>query len=326
MALALKIGRCTLKGHYRDANEDAIAVCHFSNVVTCLVADGMGGQGAGEIASQHAVTLIARELRCALAPNASTSEAHHLIRRAISHANEDLIAMQAQRGDGRRMASTIVAVVWSGAHEVHVTHLGDSRAYLVRARRIHRLTQDHDLVQALIDAGQFHSRQEANDHRVYNVLHLYLGIPQVGDGPEVRAINVLDGDRLLLCTDGLSSYLTDEMLEQFIIEHPIPEECAQGLCQLALDNYGRDNVSAIVIELADNGLPSVVQPRTPSTSLSWPDPIAELALSLNKGQPCHFALHDALLETGHPDLAEHFLMPEHLPDCWALRTILDERS
>jgi protein phosphatase len=252
MALSLNVGKCTLLGNYRENNEDSIEVKQIPEGTVCLVADGMGGQAAGEIASKRAVEVIPRELRKHLQPNASPDKAKEVIRKAIVQANEEIIAMGALDRDLKNMGTTIVLSIWrKGTSQMFVTGVGDSRGYLVRTNNIEQLTTDHSLAQALVEAKTI-SAEEAKDHRFRNVLWKYLGSKEVGEGPEVKLLTVQPGDRLMLCTDGLTGVVPDETILNFILEHPNVQGCAEGLGQLALDSGSRDNVSCIVIEVSDN--------------------------------------------------------------------------
>ena len=116
-----------------------------------------------------------------------------------------------------------------------------------------QLTVDHSIAQALVEAKTI-SAAEARTHRYRNVLWKYIGSNEVGEGPEVKVVNLQAGDRLLLCTDGLSSFVPDEQMLNFIKEQPDVQECADGLGQLALDteHNSRDNVSCIVIEVVES--------------------------------------------------------------------------
>jgi serine/threonine protein phosphatase PrpC len=250
MALALNIGKCTLLGNYRENNEDAIDVKQFPELTLCLVADGMGGQAAGEIASKRATEVVPRELKKELPKAGNNEDAKKVIRKAVVQANEEIIAMGALDRDLKNMGTTVVLAVWRKGGEMYVTGVGDSRAYLVRDGGIEQLTVDHSLAQALVEAKTI-SPEEAREHRFRNVLWKYLGTKEVGEGPEVKLVPVQSGDRFLLCTDGLTGVVTDEKLAESINEHSDVQKCADALGQLALDSGSRDNVSCIVIEVTE---------------------------------------------------------------------------
>src|ERR1700682_2224506 len=151
MALALNIGKCSLLGNYRENNEDSIDVKQFPDMTICLVADGMGGQAAGEIASKRATEVIPRELRKNLNQATVPDDAKKLIRKAVVQANDEIIAMGALDRDLRNMGTTVVVAVWRRGPELFIANLGDSRAYLIRDNIIDQLTVDHSLAQALVE-------------------------------------------------------------------------------------------------------------------------------------------------------------------------------
>jgi protein phosphatase len=248
MALSLNIGKCTLLGNYRENNEDAIEAKQFADMTVCIVADGMGGQAAGEIASKRAIEVVPRELRKNFAQSNSHDQSKQVIRRAIVQANEEIRQMGALDRDLRNMGTTIVMAVWRKAAEMFITWVGDSRAYLIRNGEIEQLTVDHSL--ALVENKTI-SAAEAKEHRFRNVLWKYLGSPEVGEGPEVLVRPLQPGDRFLLCTDGLCGPVSDNQMLGFMLEHPDPQQCAEGLGQLALDCGSRDNVSCIVIDVVE---------------------------------------------------------------------------
>ena len=251
MALALNIGKCTLLGNYRENNEESLDIKQFPDMTVGLVADGMGGQAAGEIASKRAVEIVPRELKKRLAGAQSLDDIKSSIRRSIVQANEEIMAMAAMDRDLKNMGTTLVLAVWrKGSAILYVAGVGDSRAYLVRGQKIEQLTVDHSLAQALVEAKTI-SAAEAREHRFRNVLWKYLGTKEVGEGPEVKVVQLQAGDRFLLCTDGLSGVVSDDKLATFVREHADVQECADGLGQLALDSGSRDNVSCIVIEVAE---------------------------------------------------------------------------
>jgi serine/threonine protein phosphatase PrpC len=251
MALALNIGKCTLLGNYRENNEDSIDVKAFPDMTVCLVADGMGGQAAGEVASKRAIEIVPRELKKYLSGAVSGDETRTILRRSIVQANEEIMAMAALDRELKNMGTTLVVSVWrKGSAVLYVAGMGDSRAYLVRNKKIEQLTIDHSIAQALVEAKTI-SAAEARVHRYRNVLWKYLGSPEVGEGPEVKVVPIQPGDRFLLCTDGLSGVVSDEQLLDFIQQNENVQECADGLGQLALDSGSRDNISCIIVEVSE---------------------------------------------------------------------------
>jgi PPM family protein phosphatase len=250
MPLALNIGKCTLLGNYRENNEDAIEVKQFPDMTIAIVADGMGGQAAGEIASKRAIEVIPRELRKNIGAGATADQIKTIIRKAIVQANEEIMAMGALDRDLRNMGTTVVMALWRKGSDMYVANIGDSRAYMARDDNIKQLTIDHSLAQALVDNKTI-SAAEAREHRFRNVLWKYLGSKEVGEGPEVKVEAIRPTDRFLLCTDGLTGPVPDHQLLSFLNENPDAQRCADGLCQLALDNGSRDNVSCIILEVTN---------------------------------------------------------------------------
>lgn len=249
MALTLNIGKSTNLGNYRENNEDSVEVKVFPDLTVAVVADGMGGQQAGERASAEAVKIIPRELRKSIATGTTAEAARTMVRRAIVQANEEIMALGQLDKELKNMGTTVVTAVWRRGPELLVTGVGDSRVYLVRGRKITQLTVDHSLAQALVEAKTI-SAAEAKEHKFRNVLWKYLGSKEVGEGPDVTALPLQPGDRFLLCTDGLHGVVTDEQLIEYMGTQPDPQACADGLVQLALDSGSRDNVSCVVIDVA----------------------------------------------------------------------------
>jgi PPM family protein phosphatase len=251
MALALNVGKCTLLGNYRENNEDSIDVKPFPDMTVCLVADGMGGQAAGEVASKRAIEIVPRELKKHITPQMGNDETRNVIRRAIVQANEEIMAMAALDRELKNMGTTIVVSVWrKGSSILYVTGMGDSRIYQMRGSKIEQLTTDHSIAQALVEAKTI-SAAEAKTHKYRNVLWKYLGSAEVGEGPEVKVVPIQAGDRFLLASDGLTGVVTDDELAAFMADKPDVQECADGLGQLALDQGSRDNISCIVIEVGE---------------------------------------------------------------------------
>src|SRR5438309_3918377 len=219
MALTLNIGKCTLLGNYRENNEDSIEAKQYPDMTVCIVADGMGGQAAGEIASKRAIEVVPRELRKNLTASADDEQVKQIVRKAVVQTNDEIITMGSLDRDLKNMGTTIVMALWRKGRELYISNLGDSRAYLVRADKIEQLTIDHSLAWALVENKTI-SAEEAKEHRFRNVLWKYLGSKEIGEGPDVRAIELEKGDRFLLCSDGLTGPVPDEKLLKVIDSHP----------------------------------------------------------------------------------------------------------
>ena len=251
MALALNIGKCSLLGNYRENNEDSIDVKTFPDMTVCLVADGMGGQAAGEVASKRSVEIVPRELKKHLSTSMGNDETKNVVRRSIVQANEEIMAMAALDRELKNMGTTIVVTLWrKGSSLLYVAGMGDSRVYQIRGRKIEQLTVDHSIAQALVEAKTI-SAAEARTHRYRNVLWKYLGSQEVGEGPDVKIVPLQAADRFLLCSDGLSGSVPDEQIMTYLKEKTDVQECADGICQLALDQGSRDNISAIIVEVIE---------------------------------------------------------------------------
>ncbi len=248
MGFSLNIGKCTLLGNYRDNNEDSIEAKTFPDLTVCIVADGMGGQAHGEIASRRAIEIIPRELRKSLVASMTGDAAKQQIRKSIVQANQEIMAMGSLDKEMKNMGTTVVLAAWRKNNELFLAGVGDSRAYLIRNRKMTQLTVDHSLAQALVEAKTI-TQEEARDHKFKNVLWKYLGSKEVGDGPDVINVLIQPGDRFLLCTDGLHGFVPDDKILQYILTQSDVQACADGLGQLALEMGSKDNISCIVIEV-----------------------------------------------------------------------------
>jgi protein phosphatase len=211
----------------------------------------MGGQAAGEVASKRAIEIVPRELRKHLSHAMTNDETKNIVRRSVVQANEEIMAMAALDRELKNMGTTIVVTLWrKGSSILYVTGMGDSRVYHIRGRKIDQLTVDHSIAQALVEAKTI-SAAEARTHRYKNVLWKYLGSSEVGEGPEVKVVPIQASDRFLLCTDGLTGVVSDEQLLAYMKDKPDPQECADGLGQLALDQGSRDNISCVVMDVVE---------------------------------------------------------------------------
>ncbi|MCS7167819.1 MAG: protein phosphatase 2C domain-containing protein [Gemmatales bacterium] len=262
MSFKLHVGQKSDIGNYRENNEDNVAVHGLTDggcwhLLVCLVADGMGGQLAGEKASQMANEIIWRELREHYRNVHNDKQVKELIRQATLRANEEIIEMGEYDREFSNMGTTIVLAAWLPQFRddcLYISWLGDSRAYLVRDRKIEQLTVDHSIAQALVEAGVI-SQEEARVHRFRNRLWKYLGTQEVRDGPEVKVIYLRPGDRFLLCTDGLTGVVDDSRLCEVVAQSEDPQSCAEALVKLALDCESKDNVSCVTVFVEESSQP-----------------------------------------------------------------------
>jgi len=184
MTLNLRIGKYTDVGHYRENNEDKVEVKQLLTAqgdpfTVCIVADGMGGQAAGETASRIATETIPRELQNSLAGVQSEEDIYEALRSAAMTANREIISMGDLDRDFRNMGTTIVVSLWMRSlreDHLYLASLGDSRAYRLRGGELEQLTTDHSIAQALVEAKTI-SASEARSHRFRNILWKFFGQP-----------------------------------------------------------------------------------------------------------------------------------------------------
>lgn len=221
-------------GCLRDHNEDSLVV----TPPLFAVADGMGGHAAGEVASEIAVRVLSE-----LAPEHPDVEA---LGRAIEEANRAVI-QAAREGRGRQgMGTTMTAAMLEGERLV-IAQVGDSRAYLLHQGKLQQLTRDHSLMADMIEAGQL-TPEEARTHPQRSVITRALG-SDAHLHPDIYEINVETGDRLLICSDGLSGMIFDDQIENTLRRVQDPQRCASQLVNEAIAAGGPDNVTVIVADV-----------------------------------------------------------------------------
>ena len=227
-------GSRTDVGCLRDHNEDSLVVAP----PLFVVADGMGGHAAGEVASEIAVNVMAE-----LAPKHPDAEA---LGRAVEEANRAIIRA-AHEGVGREGMGTTVTATMLENERLIIAQVGDSRAYLLHHGKLQQLTRDHSLMADMIEAGQL-TPEEARVHPNRSVITRALGSdPHVR--PDLYEINVQTGDRLLVCSDGLSSMIRDPEIEAVLSRVRDPQRCAAQLVNEAIAAGGHDNVTVIVADV-----------------------------------------------------------------------------
>jgi serine/threonine protein phosphatase PrpC len=242
--MRLRYGASTDLGRMRSNNEDS----YLSQAPVAAVADGMGGHNAGEVASAIAIEELAA-LR-GKGPWSSDTTATDDLKHAIVRANRRIREMAASDRKLNGMGTTLVALVEDG-DSVHLANVGDSRAYLLRSGELSQVTVDHTLVQELIDEGRL-SPQDAERHPQRSVITRALGI-----NPEVEidlfTYKLQPGDRLLLCSDGLSDAVEPNQIRNVLLRVRGSQQAAERLVAMANEGGGPDNITAIVID-TDEGL------------------------------------------------------------------------
>jgi len=239
--LTLRWGSATDVGRVRTLNEDSLLAVPGLFVV----ADGMGGHAAGEVASQLAVAEFARLAEQAPLRAEDVTEAVRL-------ANEHIVVAGSERGDRHGMGTTLTGVGVVGSErgeELAVFNVGDSRVYRLTEGQLHQLTVDHSAVQELVDAGRL-TAQAARSHPRRNVVTRSLGMDP-GPAPDVWLVEPVPGDRFLVCSDGLTGELEDADIATLLAENPDPQAAADQLVQQAVDAGGHDNVTAVVLDVVE---------------------------------------------------------------------------
>lgn len=234
----------TDKGKKRESNQDACtAFCPADNACFAAVCDGMGGGNAGDVASLLAVNTISERVKAGWRADMSADSVKNLLLTSITAANICVFDAAAAEQKLSGMGTTVVAAVILG-DELILAHAGDSRAYLSAPEGLTRLTRDHSLVQAMVDAGTL-SPEAAAGHPRRNYITRALGVDERID-IEFTECPIRKGDRLLLCSDGLSNFVPEDQIQLLMQSEP-ESFIAQRLIDAANDSGGGDNVTAVVI-------------------------------------------------------------------------------
>lgn len=249
MSLTIRYAARSHVGRVRSGNEDS----GYAGPRLLVIADGMGGHAAGEVASAAAVQAL-RPL-----DNASVDEPRAELRAAIEAANEHLRTLVAEDPGREGMGTTLTALLWRGTGFT-LAHIGDSRAYALRGGELTQISHDHTFVQTLVDEGRI-SADEAESHPQRNLIlrsvsgHARLEV-------DVDDIEAQAGDRLLLCSDGLSGVVGVDELARILGDGDVGT-VADRLIQAALDGGAPDNVTCVVAEVVDAGDTGVLPTTEP---------------------------------------------------------------
>ncbi|GAA5039566.1 PP2C family protein-serine/threonine phosphatase [Microbacterium fluvii] len=236
--ITLSWAAATHTGRRREANQDAV----LASYPLFVVADGMGGHIGGEIASTSTID----RLRSVVQAGQVNAKA---IEKALARAVKDIAARPDVTDDGTGTTVTGVFLDTAGDQAHWVTlNIGDSRVYLERDGTIVQVTTDHSVVQELIASGKL-SPEEAENHPYGNVITRAVG-PSDSVTPDYVRLDVVDGDRFVICSDGLTKELTDYGIRHFLDENADPAAAVDAMMEAALENGGRDNITIIVLDVA----------------------------------------------------------------------------
>ncbi|MFO7696877.1 MAG: protein phosphatase 2C domain-containing protein [Anaerolineae bacterium] len=251
----LVFGSATHMGYQYDHNEDSLDARLYADhrgamLGYFVVADGVGGQQGGEIASQYAISATWRSLYEGLWQMAFRGEeigeadAREGIADAIAAANAAVYAERAARHSDMTTTITLALVI---GRRVYIGNLGDSRTYLWDAQGLHRVTKDHSLVQRLVDTGQIQP-EEVYTHPRRNIIYQSLG-DRPDTTPDVYTAEIGPDARLLLCSDGLWEMVREEGIEEVLLAEPDAQRAADRLTQNALLAGGADNIAVIIVQI-----------------------------------------------------------------------------
>ena len=236
MSLLLRAAAASDLGLVRTNNEDSV----YAGARLLVVADGMGGLPAGELASDLAIGAM-----LALEEQPETGDPRPRLLAAAEAANELILAAVEAEPANDGMGTTLTALLLAG-DRLGLLHAGDSRCYLLRDGELRQLTRDDTFVQALVDEGVL-TPQEARRHPRRSLITRALqGFPVT---PTCELLTPRVGDRYLLCSDGLSDYVEDEPIGNVLASCPEPGECADRLVKLTLSAGAPDNVSVVVADI-----------------------------------------------------------------------------
>jgi PPM family protein phosphatase len=248
-------------GKVRDHNEDALIVDRKWGLYA--VFDGMGGASAGDVAANRARDVVHEYVRA----KKKAMEPRPLLESALNAASAAVHGEAQRIRDRHGMGTTAVIALVLDERKVIVAHVGDSRAYLLRDGRLSQLTRDHTVVAELVANGAL-SAADAENHAYKNVLSRNLG-SRAEARPDVVEIELVAGDRLLLCSDGLYGYSSTDAIQYLLGSTDAPDHVAKDLVDLALKGGGGDNVTVIVIEAGAQVVARATQILRTSGAIAW---------------------------------------------------------
>ena len=243
----MQVTGATHVGRVRSSNRDALQYGPLGDAVQyAVVCDGMGGANGGNVASEIAAEVIARRITEHVRQEQVLHSPEHLFSSAMEAANLAIYERALESPDLSGMGTTVVAAVMR-SDVAYISHVGDSRLYLFRQGRLTSVTRDHSVVQEMIESGQL-TEEQARSHPRKHFITRALGVSAQESG-EYDELPLEPGDRLLLCTDGLTNMVENRAIAAIMAADP-PAVAVPRLIQAALDGGGRDNVTVVIMDLA----------------------------------------------------------------------------
>jgi PPM family protein phosphatase len=236
-ALAVRYAVQSDIGLHREDNEDAA----YAGPRLLAVADGLGGHAAGEVASAAVIEAL-RPLDTKVPAGELLNALDHAVRRANSALREMVKANPSLSG----MGTTLTALLWSGS-QLGLVHIGDSRAYLVRGGEVFQITNDHTLVQSLLDEGKITADEIASHPQRMLLMRALTG--EHDSGPDLQLREAWPGDRYLLCSDGLHVVVPADSIAQVLLTVDDPDQASRDLIALAMEGGAPDNITCIVADV-----------------------------------------------------------------------------
>jgi serine/threonine protein phosphatase PrpC len=243
------------RGRVRKANEDFFASERIKeNEYLFVVADGMGGHRAGDVASRLGTQHFVRQYKKLRNKKNPIMDS---MNQALEKANNLILAKAATDPRKRGMGTTFSAVVISGMN-AYIVHVGDSRIYLVRGDEIIKLTTDHTFVGKMLEEGRI-TEAEARDHPQKNILYMSLGARKTFEPEIKKQLDIEESDIFMMCSDGLTNMVSDNTIKEYLLSFNT-HEAVEELIKLANDNGGTDNITIQVIHVEKTREPAKTEP------------------------------------------------------------------
>jgi len=247
-SMVLKVCGMTNVGKRRELNEDSFKICGFEGgapLGVCILADGMGGHNAGEVASSTATEILAGELSEGLGKT-DDNEICQSIAAAIDFANSRIYEKSLSNSEQAGMGTTLV-VAYVKDDQLWVANIGDSCAYVVNSKEICKITIEHSIVEELVRRGTI-TREEARNHPDKNIITRALGTEDFVDA-DYYDYKLSPGETVLLCSDGLTETVRDERIQEIIVNEESIDKVVTALIDEANENGGVDNITVVAFRV-----------------------------------------------------------------------------